>query len=844
MSLRYLRVARGRSLLTLFGIMLGVAVVFAIDVVNTSVMQSFRGTIDKVAGKTALTVGVGTGVDEELLETIRAVQGVAAAAPMIEQSTRDERSRTQLMVLGVDTVTDTQVREYDVSAGALRVADDLAFLNDPHAVIVTTQFAQRVGVKVGETLRLDTIHGKADFTIRGTLAASGPATVFGGDLLLMDIYAAQVAFGRGKRFDHLDVVPADGVSVDALKTRIEHAVAGKAVVTRPQRRSQEAERLMAGFNLGLSLIGLVAMFVGGFVVYNSLAIAVAQRRHEIGIWRALGTTRRQILWVFLGEGLAMGAIGALAGLGFGLLLAHAVLKSVSGALSSLYVHIQLDKLSVSASDAIHAVTVGIVAALLAAYFPARRATLVEPSSVMRKNTSGEGAAFATGRTSLRIACGAVLLATLVAYLAHVRQDHLLGYAVSGICALAIGFFTPSLGLLVGKTARRLAKRADPPVVLGIVSFIRNAGRNSIAIAAFGVGLANVVNTDTFVGSMKYSTARWFERSARADLIVFVGEKVQANIEHPLPESVGHELSQLAGVAFVDPIRTTTQSLSGRPFKISSHELESYRHYNELPIVRGDLERALPKISAGTGLAASEAFTHEFGVTVGDTVTLQTATGPRRFELVLVYVDYSSDLGILMTTRSVYTRLWNDTLVDTYSVYLNEGVASDDVRAGIAGDLSQRYNLLVLSNAQFRAGFMEFIDGSFALMRATEIVAIIVAVLGIINTLLVSVLDRRTELGVLKAIGADAKQIRRMLLTEAALIGLASSIVGVCFGAVFSAYIVLELLRFQVGWVLDWRMSGWVIVETLVLGQIVTLFAAWWPARSARRVTPTEALQYE
>jgi len=845
-TLRYLQSAPGRSLLTLFGIMLGVAVVYAIDVVNTSVTHAFRSTIDKVAGKTALVVGAGTGVDEEWLETIQKLPGVAAAAPMIEQSARDEKSHTQLMVLGVDTVTDTQVREYDVQSDDLTVSDELEFMNDPRAVIVTTRFAQRVGVKVGDTLRLDTVNGSTDFTIRGTLGACGPAAMFGGDLVLMDVFAAQMAFGRGKRFDHIDVVPDEGVAVDVLKARIERALSGKASVTRPQRRSQEIERLLAGFTLGLSLIGLVAMFVGGFIVYNSLSIAVAQRRHEIGIWRALGATRSQMLLVFLAEGVLMGGVGAAAGLVFGMLMASSVLHVVSGAISALYVNIQLERLSISSRDMLSAVCLGVTAALVAAFFPARRAACVEPALVMRKNTSGEAAAFASTRSALGLAGAAALVAAVVAYLAHVRKDYLLGYAVSAICALVVGFIASPLTLTVGRLARRVARAraASPAVGLGIVSFIRNSGRNSVAIAAFGIGLANVVNTDTFVGSMKHSTARWFDRAARADLLVFAGQKVQANVERPMPESVGDELRTLTGIAFVDAFRLTTHTLDGRPFKLASHELEGYVEHNELPVVLGDLERALPAISAGTGLAASEAFVHDFGLTLGDHVKLQTATGPRSFEIVLVYVDYSSDLGILKTTRGVYKRFWRDELVDSYGIYLKPGASGDAVRSSITSGISKRHRLLVLSNQQYRAGFMDFIDSSFALMRATEIVAILVAILGIINTMLVTVMDRRTEIGVLKAIGAAGGQVKQMLITEGALIGVTAAIIGVCFGAIFSAYIVQELLRFQVGWELSWRPSGWVMLETCLLGQAVAMFAAWWPMQAAGRVEPANALQYE
>lgn len=843
-SLRHMRAARGRALLTLLGIMLGVSVVFAIDVINTSVMQSFRATMDQVAGKTALSVGVGEGVDEALLDTVRAVQGVASAAPLIQHATRDPKTNTRLMVLGIDTAADGEVRDYEVNTGDMHVDDELAFLNDPHAVIVTERYAKRTGAKIGDQLTLEALDGNSEFNVRGTLAARGPATVFGGDLLLMDIFAAQIAFGRGRRFDQIDVVPAQGVDVEVLKRRLERALAGKVHVTRPIRRSQEAERLMAGFKLGLSLIGLVAMFVGAFVVYNALAIAVVQRRQEIGIWRALGATRRQILWVFLGEGLVMGAFGSLAGLGFGMLLARVAARSVSGAISALYLRVEIDHLTIGTGDVIKAVSVGMCAGLLAAYFPARNATRVEPSTVMRKNASGDGTAFAPSRTALQIACGALALAVCMAVIAHLRQDYLLGYGVSAIAALAVGFLAPALASGVGKLARSLAKSAKPPIVLGIVSFQRNAGRNAIAIAAFGIGLANVVNTEAFASSMKYTTARWLDRSARADLMVLAGDKMQARIERLLPDSVGGELRKLPGVAFVDPYRMTTHSLAGKTFKLSAHELSEYSKHSELPVVQGDLSTALRKIDAGEAIAVSEAFVHEFHVGAGDSVTLQTAEGPRRFEVALIYVDYTSDLGVVTTTRSVYTRLWHDSLVDAFGLYMQPGASAEAARSHIASALSKRFDLLVLNNRQYRAGVLNFIEQSFSLMRATEFVAIVVAVLGIINTLLVSILDRRRELGVLKAIGADARQIKHMLLTEGALIGFASSIIGVCFGAVFSAYIVQELLRFQVGWQLSWRLSGWAILQAFALGQVVTMFAVWWPLRSARRVEAAEALQYE
>jgi putative ABC transport system permease protein len=844
-SLRYLRAAPVRTLLTLFGILLGVSVVFAIDVVNSSVMGSFRTTIDNVAGKTALTIGGSSGIAEELLEVVRAVPGVAAAVPVIQETAHDERTDTQLTVMGIDTLSDSKVRDYEVTADDVKIEDDIAFLNDARSVIVTQKFAKKHNLKDGDTLLLSTIAGKHEYTVRGTLAARGPANVFGGDLLMMDVYAAQIAFERGKRFDHIDVVPGPNVDVAALQLRIENAIEHKAAVNRPQRRTEEAERLTAGFRLGLSLAGMVAMFVGGFIVYNALAIAVAQRRREIGILRALGTTRMQIMMLFVGEGLALGAVGAVLGVGFGLLLANVVLRALGGNVVVLNMPAVTEQLVIDPKDLIASVTLGVAVAFLAAFFPARSAARTEPAMVMRRHKDTAGVGVSSLKTSLVVSVCMMTFALVVAIIAHVRENYLLGYAVAGVGAFTMAFLSPSVALFVGNLVRRLFGRGNPAVMLGSVGFMRNAGRNAVAISALGISLANVVNADAFVDSMKHSTSQWFARAARADVFLYVGKSGKIISEHPMPESLIPELAALPGVVHVDPYRLKQQSLDGQPYHLSSYDLVHYSKYNEMPVVQGDLKTALPLIQSGKGIAASESFMRAFkDKKFGDKLTLQTPKGPRDFEIVLVYIDFSADSGILLTDRTAYREIWEDHLVDSFGLYLDKGVSFQTVRDQITNDIGKRFRLIVLSNGQYKQEVFGAIDRTFSLTRATEFVAIIVAILGIINTLLVTVMDRRTEIGMLKAIGADSSQVSNMLLTEGALIGLASSLVGVVFGMAFSAYIVKELMRIQVGWNMTWQMSPWVILEIFVAAQIVTFISVWLPMRSADRIDAVEALHYE
>ncbi|HVO30117.1 MAG TPA: FtsX-like permease family protein [bacterium] len=843
-ALRYLKASPARTLLTLFGILLGVAVIFAIDVVNRSVLESFHETIDDVAGRTALQVGDGTGVPESLLDTVKGVEGVEAAVPVIQESARDVKSGEQLAILGVDTLSDSKVRDYDVTAADAKITDDLAFLNDPHGVLVTDRYAERRGVRAGDVLTLETVEGKQDFTVRGTLAARGPAKVFGGDLLLMDVYAAQIAFGRDKRFDRIDVVPAKGTDTTALAARIEDAIAHRATVTRPQRRSEETERILAGFRMGLSLASLVAIFVGGFIVYNALAIAVAQRRREIGILRALGATRAMILALFIGEGLVMGGIGSVLGLGFGLLLARGVLGVVGSSISDLYVRVRPEGLSITPQQLVLGVLAGVTASFVAAFFPARRAAFIEPAAAMRKKVEAADITLGSNRASLAAGLATALVAVAVAWVAHVRENYLLGYGVAAILSFAAAFLSPVLARGVGAVARRVAVRIGPAVRLGADAFDRNAGRNAVTIAALGMALANVVNVAAFLHSMKQNTVGWFERSIRSDVFVFAGHEVKAKFEHPIPSSIGEGIATYPGVEFVNPFRMVKDSVDGQPIYRLAYDLERYEKYNQIPVVEGDLARATREAASGEGVWVSESFSRFHHAHVGDSLTLQTPDGPRRFRVSLVYVDYTADIGLVTTTWDQYTRIWKDTLVDSYGIYLAKGTAADPVRDRIVRDYGARYGLMVLENQQYQDELLKLIDRSFALTRAMELVAIIVAVLGIVNTLLVAVIDRRMEIGILKAIGAGGAQVRTMFVTEASLIGFSATLVGVGFGTVFSVYIVRELLMFQTGWRMDYRFPLGTVVEVFLVAQVVAVLGAWWPARRAARIDVVDALEYE
>lgn len=842
--LRYLGAARGRVILTVFGIMLGVAVAFAVDLVNASVQAAFHRSITDIAGNAKLSVGAGVGVDESALELVRSVPGVEGAVPIIECTVQDVRARAQLALIALDTLSDPNARGYDVVAQDTDVPDVVAFLNDPHGVLITPAYAKRTGLKVGDDLLLDTPQGRKEFSVHGTLEPRGLATVYGGDLLLMDVYAAQVAFERGSRFDRIDVIPKRGVDASQLAADLEHALQNKVPVSRPERRIAEAERLISGYRLALSLASLVALFVGGFIIYNSLAIAVAQRRREVGILRALGATRPQILMLFVAEGMLLGVAAAGFGLAFGYLLARASLGVVAASIAAMYVPIKVESVAISASAVWSALALGVVSATVAAFLPARRAASIEPVNAMTRTIQAADVAAPSTKISLLASLTVLAAAAGVAYLAHANQHMTLAIVVSSLILVAGTLLGPALAAAVGAIAQLQAKRFGPAVMLGAAAFARSRGRNVVSVSALGLALANVVATDTLIGSLKGTTDAWLSRTLRADMFVFAGTEVHAKFEHPLPESLRDELRAVPGVEFVQAFRMVQQSLRGEPFYMTSEDAAGYRRYNELAVIAGDASKAWPLLEAGTGIAASQAFARTFNVGLGDSVTLDTPTGPHTFRVELVYNDYRADLGILLTTRSAYKRFFGDDLVDLYSVYLSKDADGERVRAQIAKNFGARYGLLALGSADYKRDLWALVDRAMILARTTELVAVLVAGLGILNVLLVGVLDRRREIGVLKAIGADHKQLARVVLTEALLIACTAALLGVLLGTTLSVYMVTEALRIEVGWQLSLHLSGWVVVQAFALAIPIAAVAALWPIRWSHRLEVVDALQYE
>jgi putative ABC transport system permease protein len=833
-----------RTILTTAGIVLGVAVFVGMHTANESVLYAFNHTVDRIAGKTELQVSAGeTGFNEDVLERVQESPAVRVAVPVIE-AVVDSRIAGQgsLLVLGTDLTGDRSLRDYDLEAGDEAVIDDpLVFLAQPDSIIVTREFAGKNGREVNGTLTLGTALGDRRFTVRGIMKSSGLSSAFGGSLAIMDIYAAQRMFGRGRTFDRIDLAVRPGFTLVQTQADLSQRLGPGFQIEPPSGRGQQFEAMVAAYSMMVNISSLFALFIGMFIIYNSFAIAVTQRRAEIGVLRALGASRRQIRGLFLGESGITGLIGSVGGLAFGLLIARGIAASIGSLIADVYgVAQRADEISTNPLILTGALLIGIATSIVAALIPAQQAAQVDPVQALQK---GKFQVVSAAESRLRLAAAAVLATISIACLAggESRVIFYIGYVLAITVAVLLG---PLLALALSRALRPILKWIRPVEgALAADSLIQAPRRTSASVAAVMLSLALVVAFAGMARASYGSIIDWMDGALNPDLFVMPSQNVQIRTLR-FPESMSGELAAIPGIARIQPVRNARVMFRGTPVMIVAIDVASIAETARRPAVEGDATAMYRLTAAGQGLMLSDNLAQLRHLHVGDTIELAAPNGVIRLPIAGIVVDYSDQQGTILMDRTVFKQYWHDDSVNGFRVYLTPGALVPDVKERILRRYAGQRQVFVLTNGELKAFILRITDQWFALSSVQIAVAVLVAILGIVNTLTVSITDRRRELGVLQAVGGLHGQIRRTIWMEALSIGALGLALGYALGAINLYYILQIVHRDIVGMRLDYQFPVSVTLAMVPTMLGAAFVAAIWPAESAVRGSLVEALEYE
>ncbi len=834
-----------RTLLTTAGIVLGVAVFVGMHTANQSVLFAFNSTVDRIAGRTELQVTAGeTGFSEEVLETVQSARSVRVAVPVIEAVVDSGIPGVgSLLILGVDMTGDRSLREYDLESGDAAVIDDpLVFLAQPDSLMVTTEFASANRLAPNSALTLGTAFGARRFTVRGIMKSSGLSRAFGGNLAIMDIYAAQRMFGRGRTFDRIDLALQPDATIDSAQAELRQLLGPGFQVDVPSARGQQFEAMTAAYSIMVSISSLFALFIGMFIIYNSFAIAVTQRRSEIGILRALGATRNQIRWLFLGESAVTGLIGSLCGLGFGLLIARGIAASIGTLMLDVYgIAQRADEVAASPWLLALALAIGVATSVVAAVIPARQAARVDPVQALQK---GKYQVLSAGENRVRVIAAAGLGAVSVACLlfGSTRVSFYVGYGLAILVALLLA---PLLALALARALRPVLKWLRPVEgALAADSLIQSPRRTSASVAALMLSLALVVAFAGMARASYNSIVDWMDTALNPDLFVMPSQDIVMRTLR-FPPEMEPQLAALPGIARVQPVRNARIVFRGTtPVMIVATDVASLAATARREPVAGDSDEMYELTAAGRGLMVSDNFAQLQRLTLGDTLEIPAPHGVISLPIVGVVVDYSDQQGTILMDRTLFQQFWHDDSVNAFRVYFAPGATEADVKRTILERFAPERQTFVLTNAELRAYIIRVTDQWFGLTSVQIAVAVLVAILGIVNTLTVSITDRRRELGVLQAVGGLHGQIRRTIWMEAVSIGAVGIVLGFALGALNLYYILQIVHRDIAGMRLEYTLPASVMggLVPVILG--AAFIAALWPAESAVRGSLVEALEYE
>jgi putative ABC transport system permease protein len=833
-----------RTMLTMAGIVLGVAVFVGMHTANQSVLFAFSRTVDRIAGKTEIQVTAGeAGFEEDILEKVQSVPSVRVAVPVIE-AVVDTRMAGEgsLLVLAVDMTGDRSLRDYDLESGDEAVIDDpLVFLAQADSIILTKQFAEKSRLAVNDRIRLGTVEGDKQFTVRGIMKTGGLTSAFGGNLAIMDVYAAQKMFGRGRTFDRIDVGVKPGRTIADCERELTALLGPGFQIGPPSGRGQQFEAMLAAYSMMVGISSLFALFIGMFIIYNSFAIAVTQRRSEIGILRALGATRAQIRWLFLGESAVTGLIGSLGGLVFGTLIARGIAASIGTLISDVYgVAQRADEVAASPVLLLTALGIGIATSIVAAVIPARNAARVDPVQALQK---GKFQILSAGEYRLR-AVLAVIGAVGAVVCLVMGGSRVIFYTGYGMAIASALMLSPLLAVALARAMRPLLKWLRPVEgALAADSLLQAPRRTSASVAALMLSLALVVAFAGMARASYSSIIDWMNTALNPDLFVSPSQNIVVRTIR-FPAAMEGELAAVPGVERVQAVRDARIVFRKTPVMVVAVDIMSVSQTARREPVAGVADDMYSRTAAGRGLMVSDNLAQLQRLALGDVLEVPAPYGVIRLPIVGVVVDYSDQQGTILMDRRLFQQYWHDDTVNIFRLYLKPGTPMPDVRRNILERYAGTRQVFVLTNDELKAYILKITDQWFGLTSVQIAVAVLVAILGIVNTLTVSITDRRRELGVLQAVGGLRGQIRRTIWIEALSIGTLGLILGFGFGAI-NLYYILQIIHQDIaGMRLEYQFPVGVVAALVPTILASAFIAAIWPAESAVHGSLVEALEYE
>jgi putative ABC transport system permease protein len=831
-SLRHLLRHPAQLALALVGLTLGVGTIVAVDIATASARRAFELSLAAVNGPATHEITGGPqGVDEALYVRLRThPMKEADAAVRLAPSVQGYVSvGTRVMqLIGIDPIASAEFEDAGEGAPALalRGADEARdWFTRPGSVIMSAATADELGIPAGSEMEL-TIGGVKHVAILIARLADAGAGFDG--LILTDIAQAQEWLGSPGRLSHIDLQVPPGAAGAALLARLAALLPRDLEVQSTRASARETFAMTDAFTTNLKAMSLLALMVGMFLIYGAVSFAVLQRRSIIGVLRALGATRGEVLGIVLSEAAVLGIAGACCGVLLGLAIGHALVGLVSQTINDLYFVVAVNEVSVPAGVLIKAVCAGLGTALAAALLPALEVAGSTPQLSLARSV--------LERRSLRLARALVGVSALLALgaaltVALSSRSLLAGFAALFMLLLSVAALTPACLHALAQGLARLAATVSPVARLACADVAASLSRTGVAVAALGMALTAMIGVAVMVESFRESLREWLVQTMRADVYASA-PGVADSLERRLDPEVIRALVGVPGVRGHSEARRVTVGSARGPVELDAVRLlpESYAGF---VLTQGDAAQVWPQFVNGAVLI-SEPLAWRLGLTPGRSLVLNAAAGPRAFAVSGVYREYGNERGEVLMDLSTYRRLWHDEGIAALGLYLAPGVAPATAVRALRAAVRGRQALLIRSSADIRALSMRIFERTFVITRVLYWLAAGVAAVGLLSALLAWELTRARELALLRTLGLTPKATALLVIAQTTFMGLAALLAAIPAGLLTALVLTEVINRRAFGWQIQLHLNVAQFSHALWLALAAAVAAGVYPAwRSAR-----------
>jgi putative ABC transport system permease protein len=846
-SLRNIRKHPGRALTVLFGIALGAAVFTSVRLSINASLDSFTKSMNLIAGRADRVLSrPGARLPEELISIVLRHPSVKNASALLSTYVRPvQDGAAPFLLIGFDPILDRPLRAWQINEQAKQKAGFwLDLIKDPNTLIIGKPLAERYQWHRGEIISLEHAQQTAEFRLAGTLEPQGLALVDGGRVALTDIATFQEFTGTYGMVDRIDLQFKPATTereVAELRAMLPESI----VLSSPSATKESGQAMIRAYQLNLSILSFASLFVGMFLVYSLVALNAASRRHELAVLRSTGASSYLLFLVFLAEGAFFGFVGWMVAMPLSSILIKYLLHGVSQTISTLFVRVQVDTLSLSIWEIALSFAVTVFISVLAALQPAREAMLVSPKEALEISQHG----MQVKQSPRKLALGGLICIAFVlplSLLPGVLNIPLPGYLA--ILLLFVGFallapwFLTRMGTALTPVLRRAA--GTPAYLAG--RYIRDSGtRTAVSVGALITAVALFTSLVIMIFSFRQTVEVWTYQTVSGDLFLTPKLNEVNQFRYPISAEAVAWFQAMDKQVEIVPNRRYFLRYDKFPYEFETLDLNVFFRYADFFWMIGDPGKIRPRLMRGEGVGISEVFSNRTGLTVGDIFRARIEDSLIELPVLAVVRDYRTEGGVVFYSLQHFKARYHDPQWSGLRFFFRDRQHDlDRAVVGLRNKITARWGdmLEMINGRDLRDGILQVFDETFAVTTVLLLIALVIAALGITTTLTVMVLERSRQLNTLFAVGASFRQIRKMIFWEAAFLVVAGELAGILCGFILSYLLVYVINRQSFGWTFLYGVDWWALGMSLPL-IIITAMAAALPAvRMVFREPPATLLR--